>query len=250
MKQTRGQRLLRRGVAAAKAENRDRARSLLLDSAREEPHSELTWLWLASVAETSDEAIQHLERALAINPFNQRARTWLVKLRDRVRYESAGRSIPVQGRRSGRRGSQVDGPRPARSPWRCPFCEQDFVARPIRCVRCGSVQSLQDLGAFFDGVDVDTDRLRAAVTRLRRGGGAGGSVARHKTLGLALLNLRRYREALIYLSAAAALAPYDAGLGEAAYGLMRRLNGDEERKSGDGLESTVAITSDPSCQPA
>lgn len=220
--------LLRRGVAAAKAGDKAGARSLLYGAAQADPHSELTWLWLASVSSEADEAIEHLERALTINPFNQRARAWLVKIREKqggvavrlrvvARRHGAARAVG-----SKQAANEIRG-RP--TAWQCPMCLQWSLVKPLRCVRCRAVQSLADVWACFQDIEIDTGLLESAVARLLESRMA-DRVKRHETLGLTLLNLRRHQEALIHLSAAAALAPGKTCLGKTAYELMRRLSCD------------------------
>ncbi len=65
--------LLQEGIAAAKAGNKALARLLLLEATEQDPHSELGWLWLAGVAESPQEALDCLQRVLAINPANPHA---------------------------------------------------------------------------------------------------------------------------------------------------------------------------------
>ena len=225
--------LLLQGVTAAKAGDRGRARVLLTQAAELDPHVELTWLWLAWVARTKDEAIERLERALTINPFNRHARAWIVKIRARARFEST-----VQPRLGSRSRSQARADTDPRTPrpvpgvtsWRCPICDQSSIGRPVRCVRCRSVQSIADLWAFFEDAEVDFELLHSAVERVQSDA-TQEPAWRHRTLGLALLNLRRFRQALLHLSAAAALAPQDADLGRIAYELMCRLNRTQSQPS-------------------
>jgi Tfp pilus assembly protein PilF len=69
----RAQELLKEGIAAAKAGDKDHARRALREALALEPDSEATWLWLAGVAESPAEALRHLERVLALNPGHERA---------------------------------------------------------------------------------------------------------------------------------------------------------------------------------
>ena len=65
--------LRQRGIAAAKAGQRDEARALLQQSIRLDPRSEAAWLWLASVARDPEERRFSLEKLLEINPNNETA---------------------------------------------------------------------------------------------------------------------------------------------------------------------------------
>lgn len=65
--------LRQRGIAAAKAGDKEQARQLLQQSVRLEPGSESAWLWLASVARDGRERLYCLEKVLEINPANETA---------------------------------------------------------------------------------------------------------------------------------------------------------------------------------
>jgi twitching motility two-component system response regulator PilG len=65
--------VLQEGIAAAKAGDQPRARQLLQEAVAHDPRSEAAWLWLASVAESPQEALTHLETVLALNPSHERA---------------------------------------------------------------------------------------------------------------------------------------------------------------------------------
>src|SRR6516164_4454431 len=66
--------LLKRGVAAARAGDKALTRCLLRRVTELDPKNEAAWLWLAGVAESALQTLEYLERALAINPANERAR--------------------------------------------------------------------------------------------------------------------------------------------------------------------------------
>ncbi|MBC7813626.1 MAG: tetratricopeptide repeat protein [Burkholderiales bacterium] len=63
--------LRNRGIAAAKAGQKDEARQLLQQSIRLEPNNEAAWLWLASVARDPRERLFCLQKLLEINPNNE-----------------------------------------------------------------------------------------------------------------------------------------------------------------------------------
>lgn len=71
---------LQAAIQAAKAGERERARSLLEGIVSRDTNNELAWIWLASVVTTSQERRICLERVLEINPRNQRARQALSQL--------------------------------------------------------------------------------------------------------------------------------------------------------------------------
>lgn len=66
--------LLKQGIALARAGDKAQARSLLRRVVDDAPGNEAAWMWLAGVAETPQEALAALEKVLALNPQNGRAR--------------------------------------------------------------------------------------------------------------------------------------------------------------------------------
>ncbi len=73
--------VLHKGIQAARSGNRALARRLLQQVADRSPDNELAWIWLATVAETTEQRRRCLERVLEINPTNERAREALARLR-------------------------------------------------------------------------------------------------------------------------------------------------------------------------
>jgi twitching motility two-component system response regulator PilG len=67
--------LLRDGIVAAKAGDKETARQLFGEVTAREGRNETASLWLAGLAESPDEALVHLERVLAFNPEHERARS-------------------------------------------------------------------------------------------------------------------------------------------------------------------------------
>ena len=71
---------LREGIAAARAKRLDVARPLLQEAVDAAPDDPLARFWLAVVSPTSEVAIAHLRRVLAIDPSHAPAREALAKL--------------------------------------------------------------------------------------------------------------------------------------------------------------------------
>ncbi len=86
-----------RGIAAAKAGDRDGARRLLQSAIRLEPENEVAWLWLASVARDPQERLFCLERLLQINPNNESARKALASLTGQPEPTPAPSIRPIGG---------------------------------------------------------------------------------------------------------------------------------------------------------
>jgi len=75
---------LQAGIAAAKAQDRSQARLLLHKSVEQDPGSEVAWMWLASLADRPEDAVSYLEKVLALNPGNERARIGLERYRTQL----------------------------------------------------------------------------------------------------------------------------------------------------------------------
>jgi hypothetical protein len=69
--------LLARGIAAARAGDKSTARRLLSQVVRENPASEMGWLWLSGILDTPQGWAFCLRKVLALNPNNQAARRGL-----------------------------------------------------------------------------------------------------------------------------------------------------------------------------
>lgn len=69
-----GRELLCRGVQSARAGNRSEARFFLRQSATLDPGCEVTWVWLAELADTADERIDCLRRVVDLSPTSGQAR--------------------------------------------------------------------------------------------------------------------------------------------------------------------------------
>lgn len=67
---------LQAGIKAAQSGDRARARVLLHNAAEAEPDNVDTWLWLASISEYPEELLAFLDKALAVDPQNERAVEW------------------------------------------------------------------------------------------------------------------------------------------------------------------------------
>lgn len=65
--------LLQQAITAARAGQKEEARRLLVQVLKANPRSEMAWLWMSAVVETSAERIHCLKQVLAINPQNEMA---------------------------------------------------------------------------------------------------------------------------------------------------------------------------------
>ena len=82
MGETEIDRLLREGIAAARAGQKERARQLLLQVIAVNEEVEAAWLWLSGVVEDPQEQQICLENVLALNPDNKAAQAGLRWLRE------------------------------------------------------------------------------------------------------------------------------------------------------------------------
>ena len=74
---------VQRGIDAAKDEQSKFAKQCFLQAIVHDSESELAWLWLASVSESTDEKISHLQKVLQINPDNENARVSLKSAKEK-----------------------------------------------------------------------------------------------------------------------------------------------------------------------
>ncbi len=75
------ERRLKRGIEAAQAGEKERARDILLHVIELNQRNEQAWLWLSRVVETTADEIVCLENVLTINPGNTEAAVELEELR-------------------------------------------------------------------------------------------------------------------------------------------------------------------------
>lgn len=88
--------VLAQGIAAAKAGDKSAARRLLTQAVRRNPDSEVAWIWLSSVLDTTQGRIFCLQKVLALNPQNQAASKGLAALGSASRATAVvAQSAPV-----------------------------------------------------------------------------------------------------------------------------------------------------------
>lgn len=81
--------LIREATEAARAGDKARTRELLLEATVLDPKNETAWHWLADVSETALEQATALERVLALNPNNDKAKTAMRPIRLKAGIEAA-----------------------------------------------------------------------------------------------------------------------------------------------------------------
>jgi twitching motility two-component system response regulator PilG len=187
---------LRAAAQQARAGNKERARQHLLEAVAQDPNQEDAWLSLAELAASPQEAVGYLERALQINPNQERAREAL--LQHRARMEAAA---PV---------------------WQCPMCLAGAEAAQDPCGACGAVLNLQDLDALLGREIHDPVPLREAIERYETALRAGADFDTHYWLGLAYANGKQLAPAVRHLQAAVRLRPGERGFRAQVVALAQR----------------------------
>jgi CheY-like chemotaxis protein/Tfp pilus assembly protein PilF len=76
--------LVQRGVDASNDVNMDFARQCFLQAIVHDPENEMAWFWLASISDTIDEKIAHLQKVLNINPENETAKSSLQTAKNQI----------------------------------------------------------------------------------------------------------------------------------------------------------------------
>ncbi len=64
---------VQRGIDAAKVDQKQLAKQCFMQAIVQDPDIELAWLWLASVSDSIEEKMFHLQKVLNINPNNENA---------------------------------------------------------------------------------------------------------------------------------------------------------------------------------
>lgn len=86
--------MVREGIAAFKASNKEDARTYLMKAVELDPYHEQAWLWLSAAVDTPEDQRTCLENVLAINPENERARSGLQLLSQQVGTPSSTPATP------------------------------------------------------------------------------------------------------------------------------------------------------------
>ncbi len=185
MSETHALSLLKRGIANARAGEKSLAQRLLHRSAELNPNNDAVWLWLAVTANSDDEKINFLQRALSLNPQNERVRQTLNQLQSKVAQRA-----------------------PA---WKCPLCMAP-AGRPQRqCTSCGAVLTLSNLQDVLSS-NADGEKMQRAVGGYKNVLGQGVDFGAHYNMALAHLNVRELDAGIAHLQAALRLEPNDNSL--------------------------------------
>lgn len=86
--------MVREGISAFRAGNKEEARTLLLRAVEIDQYNEQAWLWLSAVVETPEEQRTCLENVITINPNSERAKQGIDMLDQR--FGSSPKVSPTQ----------------------------------------------------------------------------------------------------------------------------------------------------------
>jgi hypothetical protein len=166
--------LLERGVEAARAKEKERARSLLLHVIEQDQRNEKAWLWLSSVVETSTDKEVCLENVLIINPDNTYAAMGLHQLRRQPKDAFAPSSVLprlIRPQTSAERewGAPDTKTTPPPAERVCPRCDFRNPGWAYLCDHCGADLRRVNLR---ETVSEASERGRSFVTLLEVWGGA------------------------------------------------------------------------------
>ncbi len=235
--------LLREGIAAARAGDKERARRLLLEVTERDERNEEAWLWLSGVVDDPEEMRICLENVLAINPANERARQGLAWVQKRLSQRPSAPppppppppipspppvEEPAVAPPISRPAPAEERPAANRVP--CPACGAlnfDFATECVRCgfpfaVICPSCNELVPTETGLCprcGKELPLPRKMPAVRERE------AQVEESYRQGLAWMEKKRYQEAKVAFEEALALDPnhvearYNLGLACARLGL-------------------------------
>ncbi|MGL4419203.1 MAG: response regulator [Gemmataceae bacterium] len=174
--------LIRAGVAAARVNDRNNARSYLAEATDLAPRNETAWLWRAGLADSPEEGIELLGYVLEINPSNERARQGI------AHYQSL-----------------------LTPKWTCPLCGHASAGPTTEndCPTCHAVLTIENPAVFDRPIAVERPLLEDGARRLYDLMQHEPSSATAFLLGLAYLNLGYPDEGLQALQTAVKGKPAD-----------------------------------------
>ena len=187
-------RLLNKGIAAAKNGDRDDARDLLMQVTEIDSLSEDAWMWLASISDYPEELVAFLNNVLTINPENDRAKKWLGETE----------SLLVKAEHDDPGAADCEIEVMPTDPYStegtsCPFCAAENETYAFQCRSCRAVLSLSDIEALLCNPNADRARIYEAVAEMESEWDLKDLNEKEITaLGLGHLNLRNFDNGLRY----------------------------------------------------
>lgn len=233
------------GIAAAKAGDKAQARLLLHQAVELDPANEIAWLWLASVAETGEQAVHFLKKVLEINPANERAQAGLERYR--------GQHVPPPAEHTPPRPHEPETPAAEQeidadiavevdNLGECPFCQVKKTT-PERCPRCGAILSLDHPEDFFRPLEVDRQKISESIERLEQTDWT-QDLSRSWQLGLAYLNLKHFDVALERFQTAVQLQGTDSDVAARVMALVEYRADLQRREAARNQRKTILVVDD------
>lgn len=152
-------RVLKEGIAAARAGQRAQARELLLQVIAQDEGIEAAWLWLSGVVDEPEEKLICLENVLTLNPANTAAQDGIRWLKEQGLAAPQHETPPQAGHPPEAGARPVLAPVPEAAPpakakaraeariefdsFGCPYCGGPVGAEDARCVACGRSVALR-----------------------------------------------------------------------------------------------------------
>lgn len=165
------QKLLQKGITAAKNGERAEARDLLMEATELDALSEDAWMWLSSISDYPEERIAFLNNVLTINPANDRAKTWLTET-ESLLEKSFSEPVSVQAAYDDVQSSSYHDKhlRPVdvieSNYTSCLFCSYENDASAFRCQSCKATLSLSDIEQLLSNPEIDHLRVQEAITEM------------------------------------------------------------------------------------
>jgi len=197
------EKLLKKGIVAAKSGEREEAREMLTQATELEPNNEEAWMWLASVSDYPEELISFLTKVLRINPRNERASKWLTRteslLKKRV-DNGSDRSGTTETHESFVTGTEAHAETQMVDGVSCPFCGSENDSADFHCLACRAVLSLSDIEALLSNPLADRARIYEAVGEMESTWDYTALTESELTaLAVGHFNLRNYEKGQEYL---------------------------------------------------
>jgi CheY-like chemotaxis protein len=230
---------LNAGIIAARSDDRVRARELLTSVCLHQQDHETAWLWLAAVTDDPAEAVQYYERVLTLNPKNEWAASGAEQSRTNLLAMNSAQTAATEESSSIApflpgderddladpiRPSQIDSyqkpptltfddnqapvvqkeaaSQAATKQFFCPICQEITKDKFITCPSCKAVLTLAKVDAALNNPAVVRSKVEEGISRLSLVLRTGQDFFTHYFIGIALLNLGRFDDALNHFKAA------------------------------------------------
>jgi hypothetical protein len=92
--------LLQEAIDALQAQDKSRARKILAHIIRDNPQNDRAWMYTAFAVDTVDQKIECLQRAIEINPANEKAEELISRLEAKTQSQTSVSSTKSQAKRS------------------------------------------------------------------------------------------------------------------------------------------------------